>query len=838
MFSSGPDAGLWQTGGSGRPERVVLVTDIPPCLNYSGGIFLDHILQSIDYDIRDAVVIMDRNIKPVLSARAKADLAITWLSKPFEYHERTKYSAASIRKLENDHRKAVERITVPSVMRQIQAVGATSLWVLLEGQTMIRVAYELVRRTKLPIIVQVMDAPLNWFYAHGIDPETTQELLEQYRFTLRHASACAAASFEMARIYAGEYGIKSFPVLPSLPIEVALPPSSLNRSPRPFKIAVAGQLYARDEWNALLAALDSLDWRIGGRAVQVCAFTHNVLDARLIAEGKLVGHPWVSTEELLHVLQDMDLMYCPYRFGEAYREEATLSYPSKLTTYLAAGKPAFFHGPAYASPAKLLHERRAGFTCHSMDPEQIAWMLVQALSDPDEYERTAMAGRRLFDNSFCYQSLAETVRSTLAYARTHQISNQRFSDRTPGEGRPVILVVAFGESVHTARWMNMVLNSEFRFVLCPSIPRPPSVDFRAVRLVRDSSDLDELQDGELGYFDVDSVEEEELATVEGRIGYQAFRPAWLSASTRLTSPGHVVAAIRRFGPVAVHSMEVQFSGYLVLAAKEYLGDFMPRWLLSNWGSDIFLYRKLAGHRKQLGRIAQLIDGYLAECHRDVQIVRELGFQGTVGPTMPASGGVDFADFPALDQFEPPSRRREIHVKGYHGWSGRGMHILSALHLAAPALSGFTIRVMLASAEMKEVVDTMRNRDGLDIVCDSYVSSYREAILRLGRARISIGLGISDGISTTLLEAMAVGSFPIKGSGSCADEWIGGRGGIVVSPHDVRAMADALIRAATDDALVDGAMALNRKTVEERWNSARNGAAFLDFLRTFCATVQA
>ena len=121
-----------------------------------------------------------------------------------------------------------------------------------------------------------------------------------------------------------------------------------------------------------------------------------------------------------------------------------------------------------------------------------------------------------------------------------------------------------------------------------------------------------------------------------------------------------------------------------------------------------------------------------------------------------------------------------------------------------------------------MADTMAGRDGLDIACEPYVASHAEAIARLARARISVGLGISDGISTTLLESMAVGTFPIKGTSSCACEWIeSGRTGMIVSPHDTRAMAEALVQAARDNALVDAAAFVNRATVEQRWDAARN-----------------
>jgi glycosyltransferase involved in cell wall biosynthesis len=213
---------------------------------------------------------------------------------------------------------------------------------------------------------------------------------------------------------------------------------------------------------------------------------------------------------------------------------------------------------------------------------------------------------------------------------------------------------------------------------------------------------------------------------------------------------------------------------------------------------------------------------MAECQRDIAIARSLGFLGQVFAPTPASGGTDFSTLPALADLAPPSRRNEILIKGYHGWAGRGLHILSAIHLAAPALRKYKIRVILAGEASAEMIQEIRRHDGLDIELSGYVDTHAEAMERLARARFVIGMGVSDGISTTLLEAMSLGVFPIQGDTSCACEWV--RPGIdafLLSPHDVRGLADAITRAATDDKLVNAAAITNRATVEQRWDVNRN-----------------
>jgi glycosyltransferase involved in cell wall biosynthesis len=241
-----------------------------------------------------------------------------------------------------------------------------------------------------------------------------------------------------------------------------------------------------------------------------------------------------------------------------------------------------------------------------------------------------------------------------------------------------------------------------------------------------------------------------------------------------------------------------------------------------WGSDIFLYRALPDHEQKILKIASLIDGYHAECARDIGIIKQMGFRRFFFPPLPATGGTSFDTFPALATLQKPSQRKDIVLKGYHGWAGRALHILSAVHLVSDALRGYTLRITLAGPEVREMAKAMTEADDLNIVIEPYAPEHREALLRLANARAVVGLGISDGISTTLLEAMTVGAFPIQGSCSCGNEWITpGETGFLVNPHDIRSLARCLERVASDDDLVDRAALINRATVEQRWNSTIN-----------------
>ncbi len=380
-----------------------------------------------------------------------------------------------------------------------------------------------------------------------------------------------------------------------------------------------------------------------------------------------------------------------------------------------------------------------------------------------------------------------------------------------------ILVVAFGTSIHTWRWLQLVRGAGRPIVLLPVV---------LLSFTHDQTQPELAALPEIG----SAAELERL----GPNAVAIWRPRSESTPDELPPPialdnrdsivrgADVAEAVRALRPVLLHSMEVQWAGYACLRASELLGSACPPWLVSNWGSDLFLYRKLAAHRPVLENIARRMDGSLNECARDYDILRSLGFRGATHHVMPASGGIDFSEVPPLADLPAPSARRRILVKGYHGWSGRAQNILSALHLAAAELRRFQISVILASTGLAQAIRCLSRADGLDIVAEPWEADHKVALQRLTESRMMVGIGISDGIGTSMLEAMAAGAFPIVACTSCADEWFeSGRHGVIVDPHDTGGLADAIRMAVADDALVDAAAGPNRHLVERRWDRATN-----------------
>lgn len=370
-----------------------------------------------------------------------------------------------------------------------------------------------------------------------------------------------------------------------------------------------------------------------------------------------------------------------------------------------------------------------------------------------------------------------------------------------------ILFVARQDSIHTARWISQVAGRGWELHVFSA--QPGSLN---PKLARPHSGLRDVT--------VYGVSSRRHDGLDPSVRVRGFVPArraagLLSWKLEPAFPRAIAWLVRRLKPDIVHSLEMQRAGYMTHAAKQKHGDGFPPWIVTNWGSDISVFGRVPEHADRIRAVLADCDFYSCECERDVGLAREFGFGGTVLPVRPNAGGFDLAEVRELRERELPSRRRVIALKGYQHWAGRALVGLKAIELCADKLHGYSV-ALHSPSEYVELAATLTSQ-ATGIPIDIVSRASHEEILELhSTARASVALSIGDGISTSSLEAMAVGSLPIQSSSSCLSEWVrDGETGLLVDAEDPHSVARALERAVSDDTLVDEAARLNSAVVEDR-----------------------
>lgn len=155
------------------------------------------------------------------------------------------------------------------------------------------------------------------------------------------------------------------------------------------------------------------------------------------------------------------------------------------------------------------------------------------------------------------------------------------------------------------------------------------------------------------------------------------------------------------------------------------------------------------------------------------------------------------------------------IKGYQSFAGRALIALDAVERCADALRGYKVWVYSATGNVYPRVEELRSQFQIDIAILPR-SNHAEMLHHFSTARVYLGVSLSDAISTSMLEAMAMGAFPIQTNTSCCDEWIeDGKAGFHIPVDNPDVIAERLHRALVDDRLVDAAATINWPTVQSR-----------------------
>jgi len=248
--------------------------------------------------------------------------------------------------------------------------------------------------------------------------------------------------------------------------------------------------------------------------------------------------------------------------------------------------------------------------------------------------------------------------------------------------------------------------------------------------------------------------------------------------------------LRRIQPKFAHALEIQHAGYLLAKAKTRLESVSFSTVLTNYGSDIYWFRQFPAHRRNLIELLAHTDYYLAECSRDVDLARELGYSGAVSPVFPNSGGFDKDDLPKL----AAEARGTIAIKGYHGWVGRAKTALDSLELVRKEINEFRIVVYSANLVTQLKAFSVKKRTGLDIQVFKKGKLSRLQMRELFmQSAAYVGVSLSDGISTSMLEAMAFGAIPVQTATSCCNEWFESSG-VALKEISAQAVATGILDA--------------------------------------------
>ena len=203
------------------------------------------------------------------------------------------------------------------------------------------------------------------------------------------------------------------------------------------------------------------------------------------------------------------------------------------------------------------------------------------------------------------------------------------------------------------------------------------------------------------------------------------------------------------------------------------------------------------------------------------MAKKIGIKATFLDCVTNSGGIPLQSVKKINKKQLTSSRKIILIKGYHGLFGLALNSIKAIQKISQHLREYTIVVYSADQIVVDYCNSISKK--LDLKFQIYSNNInltqKEMYGLFSKTKVYIGISKSDGISTSLLESMALGAFPIQSNTSCANEWIlNNKTGYILPPYNIKLISKKILLAINNDKQVDLAAKLNWKTIVKRADS--------------------
>lgn len=270
---------------------------------------------------------------------------------------------------------------------------------------MIDLVHGLVARTGVPLVLHFMDDWPETEYRHGaLAPLARSAMRRGLGSLLNRAEALLAISEEMAAEYSERYSRPFTTVHNPVDLErwdalaSAHPRHCGNESDQSLAIIYAGRI-GRANTSSLLDVAEAVG-RVAsnGRRARLYVYTNDVRATAAAAMEALPGvavRPGVPYEEVPGLLGAADALLLPLDFDERALRFARLSMPTKVSEYLAAGRPVLTYAPQESAVARYAREGEWSLVVSARVASLVDEALRRLLDEPTLRREMGERGRQL-----------------------------------------------------------------------------------------------------------------------------------------------------------------------------------------------------------------------------------------------------------------------------------------------------------------------------------------------------------------------------------------------------------------------------------------------------------
>ena len=290
---------------------------------------------------------------------------------------------------------------------------------------------------------------------------------------------------------------------------------------------------------------------------------------------------------------------------------------------------------------------------------------------------------------------------------------------------------------------------------------------------------------------------------------------WFGPLTVRHASKRLRAFIERVKPDLIHAMRIPYEGMLTsFALRGARSGVEAPFLASVWGNDFTLHAPSSRLMRQYTRqTLQAADALHADCHRDVRLAKEWGFNSSkLTLVVPGNGGI------RTDIFHPNPKPVEepiiINPRGFRPYVRNDAFFRAIpLVLAKHPNAKFICASMAGESQAEQWIRDLNIDQAVELL---HPMPFAQMANAFRRAQIVVSPSIHDGTPNTLLEGMACGCFPVAGDLESIREWIAhNENGLLFDSNSPQSIAQAIISAIQNKELRDKALLLNQEIIASR-----------------------
>jgi len=382
-------------------------------------------------------------------------------------------------------------------------------------------------------------------------------------------------------------------------------------------------------------------------------------------------------------------------------------------------------------------------------------------------------------------------------------------DKYPG--KPKILFIGWPVSTHTHSWIDLLENSDFNVRLF-SLPEGLPPDNWKVKT----------------YVTVETISKLDSQTRTAIYPPQVFPffrlrrlNKWLYKIAKRFQlkqaeiEKQLAQVIQSWNPDIIHTLGLDPASYFYLRTREQFKlAGIGKWVAQvRGGPDLALHRFLPDYLGKMKQVFAECDQLIADNQCNYDYAVHLGLAkhklASLG-VVPGTGGMDVTDLEGKWSKLPSQRERLIvWPKTYEAPSSKALPVFEALKMAWKKIKPCQIEMLwVVQSEIEMWFQTLPEE--IRASCHIQGRIPRDNVLDLfSQARVMLAPSLTDGVPNSMLEAMALGAFPIVSPLETIIPVVKEPENVLFArnlyPHE---LAAALERAMTDDSLVDSAAVTN------------------------------